>query len=622
MRRQRARLLIAGVLLWVLAAASAPWWPAMPGIAWLDGQLENVWFQLRGPRPTSGRVAIVAIDDASLNQLPAPTVYWGTYYAEAVRRLSQTGARVIALDIYFAELPILGGRATEAEQQMKVLEIQANTELGAALAEARFVNGCPVLLAAFIEDGQLQPPRGEVIAGAGGGYDTLGAINLLTTTAREEVVREFALRWPAVEEGQPGVNSLPYLAAHELCDPCREGWYYNSSGLQTTRINYAGPAGTIPRISLADVIRASPDELEQLSAQWRGGIVFIGDTAMPQDTHVTPYSRPVFGTGTFARMPGVELLANVSDTLLAVRQLEPVPGWQLIGLAALLLLASGLAIYLWPWLAGALVDLGLAAGVASWGYYWFLNDTLMPVGALIALLIVHGAMARLVRHVLLERERRRLADYFSRYTSPQALKHVLDDEQRRLLEGERCEVVVMFYDIRGFTTMSERAEPDAAIAFLTAFHDRMAGSIANHGGWVDKFLGDGALVIFGFPVSDPEAPVRAADCAKEMIAAAAEFEPLSGDGRVAIGVGLHYGPVVIGNVGSATKLDFTAIGDTVNTAARVQDLCKQHGKPLLMTGEMAAHFDREQRLVALGTEQVRGRSAVELFTCAADNPED
>ncbi|MBN2082533.1 adenylate/guanylate cyclase domain-containing protein [bacterium] len=617
MRRQRTRLLIAGVLLWLLTAASAPWWPALPGIAWLDGQLENAWFQLRGPRPTSGQVAIVAIDDASLAQLPAPTVYWGTYYAEAVRRLSRTGAEVIALDIYFAELPLLGGRATEAERQMKALEVQANTELGAALAEARFVNNCMVLLAAFIEDGRLKPPRQELIAGAGGGYDTLGAINLLTTTARDEVVREFALRWPAVEEGSPDVISLPYLAAHELCDPCREAWYSSSYGLQTARINYAGPAGTIPRISLADVIRATPEELAELSAQWRGGLVFIGDTAMPQDTHVTPYSRPFLGGGEFERMPGVELLANVTDATLAGRQLEPLPSWPLTILAAMMLLLSGLAIYLWPWLAGVLVDLGLAAGVASWGYYWFLGDTLVPVGALIALLIVHGALARLVRNVLLERERRRLAHYFSRYTSPQALKHVLDDEERRLLAGERCEVVVMFYDIRGFTTMSERAEPDAAIAFLTAFHDRMAGIIAAHGGWVDKFLGDGALVIFGFPISDPGAPLKAVGCAKQMIAAAADFTPLSGEGRVAIGVGLHFGPVVIGNVGSATKLDFTAIGDTVNTAARVQDLCKQHGRPLLMTGELAAYLGRDQRLVALGAAQVRGRSAVELYTCAS-----
>ena len=622
MRRNQLRLVVLTGVLWLVAGIGVVWLQAAPLASWLDAQAEDAYFQLRGSRAPSGKVVLVALDEQSYARLPLSTTYWGGYYAEVVKRLASTGAQVIAFDVFFAPLPELDAGATETELELKSQEHAQYTTFGAAMAEARFVYDCPVLLASYLVDGRLNPPRNELIAGAGGGFETLGAVNLPTSESRDEVVREFGLWWPAADGTDRAILSLPYLAAYYAQGNKLGLSRYPKQEPRRLRINFAGPKGSMPRIPFTDLLFASPEELTELSTQWQDSIVFIGSTGLPEDIHLTPYSRAWWRPGSSPElMPGVELLANVAETVMGGSAIHEVaPGW-IIGLGLpILLLSACVNIWFGVW-ARTGIDLLLACVVAGTGYVFFLQNYLLPAGTLLLALIIFSIAVRGARFALVEREHARLSDYFGRYTSPNALTRILNDQHRALLEGERCQVAVMFADIRGFTTMSEGREPQVVIRFLTRFQDQVAAVVAEYGGWIDKFLGDGALVLFGYPQRLPDAAQHATECGLAMIKAAGELQPLGGEGQLSIGVGLHFGPVVVGNVGSKTKLDFTTVGDTVNAAARVQDLCKKYQKPFLLTAAVVEQLDTHTlELESLGLAQIRGRSAVELYACHGYKP--
>jgi adenylate cyclase len=204
----------------------------------------------------------------------------------------------------------------------------------------------------------------------------------------------------------------------------------------------------------------------------------------------------------------------------------------------------------------------------------------------------------------------------SRYFSPAVLAAI---EQPSLEQGSRREVTVLFSDIRGFTALSEKLDGQAVMDLLGAYHERTVDVIFSHGGTLDKFIGDGIMAYFGGTLVDPgPCAEQAVRCAASMLAALDELNAERAHLKVPplrIGVGMHTGVVILGNVGSSQRREYTAIGDTVNVASRIEALTKELQTPIVVSEQTRRVAGDAISFVEIGTLPLRGRSeAVQLFT--------
>ncbi len=213
------------------------------------------------------------------------------------------------------------------------------------------------------------------------------------------------------------------------------------------------------------------------------------------------------------------------------------------------------------------------------------------------------------------REREQLQDLFGRHTSPEVVEILMS--QKKLLGGSRQEVTILFSDIRNFTQMSEKMEPEQVVALLNRYLDVMVGAIHDHNGRIDKFIGDGILAVFGFPVQDPDHVKNAVRATLAMRAGLTELNfalQREGKAALAMGAGLQTGPVVAGSIGSKDRLEYTVIGDTVNTASRIEGLTKKLGADIVVSGKIQALTSDEFEYEHRGAEAVKGKtSALDVF---------
>lgn len=211
---------------------------------------------------------------------------------------------------------------------------------------------------------------------------------------------------------------------------------------------------------------------------------------------------------------------------------------------------------------------------------------LLLAGAIVVLAV---ARARLLLAQALEAERRRLN--LTRYLPPQLARDLETGELAALRRGRRQPVAILFIDIRGFTSRAERMTPEALSRFLTAFRERLTRAVHAHGGVIDKFIGDGALVVFGVPVPAGDDARRALACARDLLEATEAWSrELVGAGEppVAIGIGGHAGEVFVGVIGDVERLEHTVLGDVVNTAQRLEELTRREGHALLASEALLA----------------------------------
>jgi adenylate cyclase len=209
------------------------------------------------------------------------------------------------------------------------------------------------------------------------------------------------------------------------------------------------------------------------------------------------------------------------------------------------------------------------------------------------------------------RERDTIKRAFSGYISRQVLDSIVSKGELSALKGERRRITVMFSDIRGFTTMAEGMRPEEVVELLSEFFDHMVEVILRHEGTIDKFLGDGMMVIFGAPLDDPYQEEHAVKAAVEM---QQELRKLchkcetEGRGSIHMGIGINSGAAVVGNIGSEEHMEYTAIGDTVNLAARLESTSKELGLEIVVS-EHTYHAVRPLfRWKFAGEVVVRGRT--------------
>jgi class 3 adenylate cyclase len=378
-------------------------------------------------------------------------------------------------------------------------------------------------------------------------------------------------------------------------------------------INYAGPPDTFPSVSLADFeAAAQAGKLDQLRKWVDGKIVLVGTDAL-DDRRATPFFTLFSGTKWLT--PGVEIHANTLRTLLTRRYLIPAPQW---ALALALLLATGVTVWIATSFAtGRAVVLMLLAiaGILAVTHLLFEADILLSTSEI--LLATSLCLLASVVYRFSTAEKR--GDLFHRAVSlfvGKQLATTIEESEAIALSGKRMEVTILFTDIRGFTAFTEQVSeeqgPEVVVQLLNEYMAMMVGIIVMYRGQVNKFIGDGILAVFSDDdegVTPGDHALRAVRCATRMVTAPSRFET---------GAGIHSGPAVVGNVGSADKMEFTVLGDTVNLASRLESLNKEHHTKLLMTDVTESKLGRQVETLHLGQAPVRGKALpIELYTVAS-----
>jgi len=339
------------------------------------------------------------------------------------------------------------------------------------------------------------------------------------------------------------------------------------------RIKYQGDARTFKYISFVDVVKGEiPDTL------FTKKIVLFG-SSLPE---LYDYSQTPFG----AKLPGVECHANVIHNLLFSKPITSAPKYIVISISIILifltlLLANKTAPYVSPIFTFIIIIGYLLFTIVMYMSYFVSYEMSRPVVG-----IIFAFLAGLASRIYFgEEEKKWIKDQFSRYVPEEVVNQIINSPHLTL-EGKRQEISVLFCDIRSFTPRAEKESPENTVTILNAYFEEMSDAIFQHGGMVDKYLGDGIMALFGAPIQNPTHADRAVSCAIEMqnrIHYLNQKEILRGKPPLVIGIGISSGESVIGNVGSANRIEYTAIGDVVNTAARIEPLNKDYRTKILIS---------------------------------------
>jgi adenylate cyclase len=547
----------------------------------LDLQSVDARFSIRGTEAPPDDIVVVKIDDATFDEAERQFEQFRPLHAQVIRRLKADGANVIAYDVQFTE----PGPSIEHDNQLIEAVgaagnvVLATTEVGPN-GETAVFGGDDVVreVGARVGNGNFPPDPGGYHRRTRHTIDKLESFAVVTVeraTGRD--VSDFGTEW----------------------------------------IDFHGPVETFEAVSFSDVWKGrTPDGF------FRDKIVIVGPWAPTfQDLHPVSSGDDL--------MPGPEIQANAISTIRRGLPLAEVPA----ALEILLILGLGL---LAP-LAGLRFSLRgtLFVSIVTGAAYLVATQLTFQQGRILSFVYPFGTLAlssvgALGAHYLLAAfERERVRDVFSRFVPDAVVEQVLARTDADLrLGGQAMEGTCMFTDVRGFTTFSETLTAAEVIEILNVYLSEMSEAILNHGGTLVAYMGDGIFAVFGAPIEQDDHADRALAAGREMLTerlprfnALMEERGLPAGFRM--GVGLNSGPFMSGNVGHERRLEYTAIGDTTNTAARLEGMTKGQPYVLFMSDTTKQALTRPvDDLVFVDEFEVRGRqSAVKIWSVEAASAE-
>ncbi len=537
-------------------------------------------FSIRGPRRAPSNIVFVAIDPATFQQMRMNFPFPRRDDAKVIDNLRRAGARTIALDIDFShETDEADDLALyEAVNRAHGKTVLAATEVGA--------HGYTEVLGG---------PQNLQAAGARAAEDHF-------TVDTDGTVRRFVGSYHSL-------GSIP-VVAWEAFTGHRVSASRFRDGPQP--IDFVGPTEAFKAISYSKVLSN-----EFPRGAFTGKLVIVGSSApLLQDLHATPVSRI---------MPGPEIWANATATLLEGVPLTNAPGWLSVALIILLGIAIPLGstrVRQWRSLLDAV---GLAIVFTIGTQVAFDNGWILSfVYPLLALAL--GTLGTLaVLYVGETIERARVHDLFSRFVPADVVDQVVASagDNLRLGAVER-DCSVLFSDLRGFTSFSEDQPAPRVIEVVNCYLNEMTEAILGAGGTLISYMGDGIMAVFGAPLEQADHADRALAAATEMIGPRLErfnswLAEQGHDHAFAMGVGINSGPVMAGNIGSEQRVEYTALGDTTNTASRLEGMTKGSGHMLFISDSTRGRLHAPpDTLTLVGELEVRGRLApVPVWTVVA-----
>lgn len=377
-------------------------------------------------------------------------------------------------------------------------------------------------------------------------------------------------------------------------------------------INHLGRGQDVSTLSAVDVLQGKADR-EKIA----GRIVLVGVTALGTfDQRVTPYDGMI---------PGVYVQAAIMDGILSHRLLVRW-GWMAPIEALILIALSLIAGLVLPRLRGALAFcLYFVLGVGIWtglDLYLFIRHGIeLFLATPLAFFVSTGGVVLGFQLVVVDREKRKVRRAFQHYLAPSVLEKVLQDEQKLSLNPAKAELTVLFSDIRGFTTISERLPPEELATVLNTYLTPMTHVVFKHGGTLDKYMGDAIMAFWGDPVPYEDHALRACKTALEMIEVCEELAEAfiaRGWPPIEIGIGINTGQVSVGNFGSDVLFDYTVMGDSVNLASRLEGTNKQYGTRIILSEHTLAKVHGQVVVRELDAVRVKGkREPVRIYELLA-----
>ena len=543
------------------------------------------------PRPIADDVVLIGIDDETEARFTEPVALWHRHFALVLHALARAKPRAVGVDIVLPERTfdgILPG--LDLAMMRGLLDLRRSTTLvyvQTVDSRARIVPVQPNYRNIITPDHlgidqQIRDPDG-VSRTFGEMHDTEGHV---VPTLVSQMLRGIAI--PAgsgyidYSLGAP----LEYVPLHEIKD-------WDDERLRGTFSGRVVLIGTL--LGLTD--------------RWRLPVKLLardpGRLAADKDD---PSGRLAYN------QPGVLVHLQALRSLLGPGLLRPLPPWAhwLLCAAAVLVVfvrappaAMAASAVLAPAIA---VAANLASIVAM--------QLLLPVASIIISFWLALAARGVFDAVEAAVERLRLQNSFMGQVSPAVLEEMLKGNLSPGVSGHEAEICVLFSDVRDFTTLSEKLPPEVVTTVLQRYFDRMVHAVHRYEGTVDKFIGDGMMVLFGAPNKSPDPCGDAVRCALAMMD---ELDRLNADFEreglptLTIGIGVNYGTATVGYIGSSVRHNYSAIGDAVNVAARVEGLTKELGRKIIITGSVVARIGEGFNFDPLGDHKVKGHSPVEVW---------
>jgi class 3 adenylate cyclase/CHASE2 domain-containing sensor protein len=539
--------------------------------------------QMGWGKRSTGKVVLVAMEESS-TLARKPLIFWYPELGSFFSALRGSGVKAVGIDM----IPVhsMAVKLREVVSSPAILPANVQLSLLDTIGEA-------------VDDSLLRPLKelAETVPIVMATYHTnvpyfheqlpflrniTAASAAITADAVDGVLRKQS---GSLEQGKPFFAAALYAAA-------------TGQPVQTGQITVDfSRQKSMPVISFDSYMNGTTDR-EIL----RDKIVILGFLS-PVDRHPTSLSKLQYG-------PLIHALTL--ESMLAKEHIQDAPlklQWLLLALLALSGTLTGLCCRPLTAFATAILiaAIYLAMTVAAMVYGSVLTVFPHLLSPFIALMITYP-----YRYLFEEKTKRKIYRVFNYYLDQQVIDELVAGDVDNLLRGERKQITIMFIDIRNFTAMSQKITPEAVISLLNSFFGRVTEIIQAHNGIVNKFIGDGVMAFFPLPQT---AGVDAINAAREIVAAAGEVN-LSGmlqesclneaAARFAVGIGLHYGDVIMGNVGSERKMDFTVMGPTVNLASRIEGLTKEFGCALLFSEAVQERVQHVIQCRYLGEARVKG----------------
>ena len=569
-------------------------------------------------RPTDAPIAIVAIDEESYRREPLadrPIALWTPEIGHLIDALMDAQAAVIGFDVV---LP------TSIDKLAPGYDRDFLRALHRAGATGRLVLG-----EIQQQERPLLPFRGQVIAA---GPSNVRPLNL--NEDNDGVIRRVPLFMQSDTGVAPGfalelaarfLGVAPAAAGSNVRLGDRTVVAAPEGGLL---INFDGGPGGIPRYSFADIVQcALAGDTNFLRNAFSGKVVIVGAVLDVEDRKITSKRfatapdgasdgprcvlspLPGLNRADLARsvIPGAEIHASALRDLITGRQLHAfAPGPRFAMLLTMTALAALAGI---TWRSHVAAVLVICALITFMGLSVFALQKLivLPMVPAILSVLLSCGLAIAWRAAIVDRDKRKLARAFSLYLPSPAIDKLLKAPRGPELGGEMREVTVLFSDIANFTTIAEKQDAGTLVTALNLYFDHMAEIVEREGGFIDKFIGDAIVAVFGAPVGPPDHAAAAVRAARAMLANDPHLP-------FATRIGIHSGPVLIGNIGARRRFNYTVIGDTVNLASRLEGVNKIYGTSILISGDTRAALS-DPGLREVDRVRVVGRALpVDIFT--------
>jgi adenylate cyclase len=566
-----------------------------------DTELDTVdaRFELRGTQDAPDDIVLVLVDDKTFTDLRLRWPFPRGEHAKLLDRIDSGDPAVIAFDVQFTEPT---NRAREGEPAFLAW---ASSPQDTALINAVRRAGDVVLSTTEVgPDGETAVLGGDLV---------LEEVKARAANTNLPPDPGGVLR--RIEYSIDGLVSFP-VAVNEIATGEQvDADQFDPDG---TLIDYRGPAGTVDSVSYSDVLEGRVEP-----TLFTDKIVVIGASAPSlQDVHPTSVAQDEL-------MSGPEVQANAIATVRDGFPLQHSPD----GLDIVLIILMGVAtplvsLRLSPlWSLGTGLLLGLLYLVVA--QLAFASGLVLSVIYPVATLAVSAVITLGVGYILAAFEREQVRSVFARFVPEGVVPDVLartDDDLR--LGGERRDCTILFSDVRGFTTFSETRPAEEVVEILNRYLEEMSDAILSHGGAITAYIGDGIMAVFGAPIEQDDHADRAIEAARSMLdEKLPSFNRWIGEEKgldpFRMGIGLHSGPVMVGNVGSDRRMEYTAIGDTVNTASRLEGMTKGTPHSLYVadpTRELLR--DGKTELTYVDEIAIRGRkSKVKVWTLPDASPD-